>query len=345
MGDAANDAGGRERLPPRSVLFYPGHRREMLDSGLQSGADAVCLDLEDAVPPSGKADARSAAQAALERTSDAGLLDGPAPGNGGSGDGESGSRPPVEFLVRVNAPSGREGRRDLQSLREGPGRPAAVVVPGAASVDELDRVAEELSVPVVALVESPEGLAAAETIARSAVALRALALGPVDLARHLGCELDWEPLLYARSRLVHAAALGGVPVLDGPYTDLSDPEGLAREARSARRLGFDGKLALHPGQVEAVNHEFTPSADEVAEARTVLSAFEESGGETVRVEGRMVDRPVAEDARRLLSQARRAGSPTDDPRSDPEVDEEKDEEEDDAEDETGEPGPERRPHG
>lgn len=312
MADASNDAGRNDRLPPRSVLFYPGHRREMLDGALDSGADAVCLDLEDAVPPSGKEDARSAARAALERTSDAGLLEAPVPGDAGSG---SGRRSPVELLIRVNAPSVREGRRDLRSLREGPGRPAAVVVPGAASVDELDRVARELSVPVVALVESPAGLAAADSMARQATALRALALGPVDMARQLGCELDWEPLLYTRSRLVHAAALGGVPVLDGPYTDLSDPEGLAREARAARRLGFDGKMALHPRQVEAVNGVFTPSEDEVAEARAVLSAFEESGGEAVRVGGRMVDRAVAEAARRLLSRARRAGGPSDHPGS------------------------------
>lgn len=330
MGNATDDATPDERLPPRSVLFYPGHRRGMLDTALDSGADAVCLDLEDAVPPSGKEDARSAARAALERTSGAGRLDVPAGGEGRPGHAP---RPPVEFLVRVNAPSGREGRHDLQSLREGPGRPAAVVVPGAASVDELDRVAGELSVPVVALVESPEGLAAAESIAREASALRALALGPVDLARQLGCELDWEPLLYARSRLVHAAALGGVPVLDGPYTHLSDPEGLAREARAARRLGFDGKLALHPRQVEAVNDAFTPSEDEVAEARAVLSAFEESAGEAVRVGGRMVDEPVAEAARRLLSRARRAGGADEDPRSGAE------------EDEAGEPGPERPSRG
>jgi len=294
----------------------------MLDGALASGADAVCLDLEDAVPPSGKEDARSAARAALERTSDSGLLESPAPGDAGSG---SGRRPPVELLVRVNAPSGREGRRDLRSLREGPGRPAAVVVPGAASVDELDRVTGELSVPVVALVESPEGLAAADSMARRAGALRALALGPVDMARQLGCELDWEPLLYTRSRLVHAAALGGVPVLDGPYTDLSDPEGLSREARAARRLGFDGKLALHPRQVEPVNGAFTPSEDEVAEARAVLSAFEEGGGEAVRVGGRMVDRPVAEAARRLLSRARRRGGPSDHRRSSAEDEEEEDE--------------------
>lgn len=310
--DAANEAGRSERPPPRSVLFFPGHRREMLDGAVASGADAVCLDLEDAVPPSGKEEARSAARAALERTSDAGRLEAPASGDAGSG---SGGRPSVELLVRVNAPSGREGRRDLRSLREASGRPAAVVVPGAASVDELDRVAGELSVPVVALVESPEGLAAAESMAREASALRALALGPVDMARQLGCELDWEPLLYTRSRLVHAAALGGVPVLDGPYTELSDPEGLAREARASRRLGFDGKLALHPRQVEAVNRAFTPSEDEVAEARAVLSAFEEGGGEAVRVRGRMVDRPVAEAARRTLSRARRAEGSGDHPGS------------------------------
>lgn len=329
--DAANRGRREERPPPRSVLFYPGHRREMLDGALASGADAVCLDLEDAVPPSGKEDARSAARAALERTSDAGLLDAPAAVDPGS---EARRRPPVELLVRVNAPSGREGRRDLELLRQGGGRPAAVVVPGVESADELDRVAGKLSVPVVALVESPRGLAAAESIAREATALRALALGPVDLARQLGCELDWEPLLYARSRLVHAAALGGVAVLDGPYTDLSDPEGLAREAGAARRLGFDGKLALHPRQVAPVNDAFTPSKDEVAEARAVVSAFEESGGEAVRVEGRMVDRPVAEAARRLLARARRAEGSADDSRS--AAEEEREEEEDE-----GVPGVER----
>jgi len=93
----------------------------MLDGALASGADAVCLDLEDAVPPSGKDDARSAARAALERTSDAGRLEAPAPADAGSG---SGGRASVELLVRVNAPSGREGRRDLRDVREASGRSA-----------------------------------------------------------------------------------------------------------------------------------------------------------------------------------------------------------------------------
>lgn len=277
--------GSAPEVSPRSVLFYPGHRRHMLDGALDSGADAVCLDLEDAVPPGEKEAAREAARSALERV-----------GAGG-----------VELWVRINAPAGDQGRGDLDALAGAAGAPAAVVVPGADSAAELGRVAERTSAPVVALVESPRGLAAAEEMARDAPSLGALALGPVDLSTQLGCDLAWEPLLYARSRLVHAAALGGVPVLDGPYTDLSDADGLVREARAARSLGFDGKLALHPRQVDPVNRAFTPGEDEVAEARRIVAAYEENGGEAVRVGGRMVDRPVAEAARRLLRRARRAG--------------------------------------
>lgn len=304
------DRGADEAAPPRSVLFYPGHRGEMLDKALGSGADAVCLDLEDAVPGAAKRQARAAAREALERVEGGGI---PVPADGDHGErrqgaagtpGGAGRR--VELLVRVNSPDGEAGRRDLRALERAPGRPAAVVVPGAESPARLDRVAARASAPVVALVETPRGVEAAPEIGRETGSLRALALGPVDLSRHLGCALSWEPLLYARSRLVHAAALGGVPALDGPFTDLCDPDGLAAEARASRGLGFAGKLVLHPRQVGLVNRAFTPDEEEVAEAREVVSAWEESGGEAVRVDGRMVDRPVVEAARRVLFRAERS---------------------------------------
>lgn len=303
----AEDRGADDAPPPRSVLFYPGHRGEMLDKALGSGADAVCLDLEDAVPEAAKRKARAAAREALERVEEGGIVP-PGDASRRQGAADRAPRPGrgVKLLVRVNAPGGEAGRRDLRALERARGRPAAVVVPGAESPARLDEVGERTSAPVVALVESPRGLAAAEEIGRETGSLGAVALGPADLSRQLGCDLAWEPLLYARSRLVHAAALGGVPALDGPFTDLCDPDGLGAEARAARGLGFDGKLVLHPRQVGLVNRTFTPDEEEVARAREVVSAWEESGGEAVRVDGRMVDRAVVGAARRLLARAERS---------------------------------------
>jgi citrate lyase beta subunit len=162
---------------------------------------------------------------------------------------------------------------------------------------------------VIAMVETARGLEAAADIAE-APGVVALFLGGVDLAADLGCALTWDALLYARSRLVHAAALaGGRALLDVPDLDLDDVEGLEARTRSVAELGFTGKSAIHPRQIDPIHAALAPSDDEVGRARRLLDAYHRGGGGVVSFEGIMVDRPVAEAAGRVLWRASVTPSP------------------------------------
>jgi len=154
------------------------------------------------------------------------------------------------------------------------------------------------------LVETARGLAAAEALAAHP-RVAGLVLGGADLAADLGAVMSWEPLLYARSRLVHAAATAGVAVVDVPCLALDDGGALADEAARVRRLGFTGKLAIHPRQVAPINTAFTPDAAELEGARRVIAAVAAAGGGVAVVDGKMVDAPVVRSAERALALAAR----------------------------------------
>lgn len=126
------------------------------------------------------------------------------------------------------------------------------------------------------------------------------------MAADLRCKNAWEPLLYARSRVVHAAASAGVDVIDVPYLDLEDMSGMSREAGLAKDLGFSGKGAIHPKQIAELNRIFTPSDDEIARAKKVISAFEEADTGLVVVDGKLIEKPVIREMQRILSIADRA---------------------------------------
>ena len=138
----------------------------------------------------------------------------------------------------------------------------------------------------------------------------ALIFGGFDLSVELGADPGWEPLLYARSRVVHAAALCGLDAIDMPSRDLDDVSGLRAEAEQARRLGYAGKVAIHPAQIPVIHEVFTPSPEEVQQARRIIEADRAAGGGAVALDGRMVDRPVVEAARRVLMRARPASGRT-----------------------------------
>ena len=129
--------------------------------------------------------------------------------------------------------------------------------------------------PLVPMVETARGLAAAEEIATSSPLIACVFFGGIDLSSELGCVAEWSSLLYARSRVVHAGALAGVGVLDTPYMDVADLEGLAKEARAIRRLGFTGKAAIHPSQVPVIQDAFSPSDAEVKWALRIVQAYEQ----------------------------------------------------------------------
>jgi (S)-citramalyl-CoA lyase len=155
------------------------------------------------------------------------------------------------------------------------------------------------------MIETLRGLEAAAEISRALPSDRVLAvlLGCVDLSLELGCALEWEPLLYARSRVIHAAALAGAGVIDSPYLDVSNPAALEEEARRSARLGFMGKSAIHPSQLAPIHRAFAPSSEQLARARAVVEAFERMAGGVALLDGKLIERPVYLAAKRLLSSA------------------------------------------
>ena len=153
------------------------------------------------------------------------------------------------------------------------------------------------------IIEANDGLADAQAIARASRRVASLLFGAVDMSAELRCANAWEPLLYARARVVHAAASAGIDVLDVPFLDLADDEGLAREAAAAAAMGFGGKAAIHPRQLAAIHAAFTPTAEQLERARRVVAAYEASESGLVVLDGRLVELPVVRAMYRLLAAA------------------------------------------
>ena len=269
-------------------LFVPGSRPDRFDRAAAAGADEVVLDLEDAVAPGAKEAARTSVVTWLEA--------------GGSG------------WVRVNAVGSAHHDADVDAVAGCAGL-RGLVLPKAEDPDALAGVRRRLPahVGLLALVETAAGVDGARAIATSGAVDR-LALGAIDLALDLGAEETDEALLLARSTLVLASRLGGLPApVDGVTTATGD-DGAAREAAArARALGFGGKLCLHPRQLAPVREGFAPTAAQVAWAERVLEAswqhdddgLESSGPGVFALDGEMVDRPVLVRARAVLARASR----------------------------------------
>ena len=280
-----------EFQPRRSFIFMPGVSPDMFPKALATGADIVCIDLEDAIAPNHKQDAR-------ERTMK--LFETPQAKDG------------VERIVRINCLRTADGMADVQSAVSAVTAPPALMLPKVVSPDEVKALDELLTehdmlTRLHVIIETNAGLEAAYDIAQSSGRIDAMFFGGVDMAAELRAANRWETLLYARSRVVHAAAGAGLDVIDVPYLDLDDMEGMEREAQLAEELGFTGKGAIHPKQIADLNEVFTPSAEEVARARKVVTAFEEANTGLVVVDGKLIEKPVVREMQRILSVAERAG--------------------------------------
>ncbi|MFG1230023.1 HpcH/HpaI aldolase/citrate lyase family protein [Xanthobacter wiegelii] len=263
------------RLLPVFVvpLFAPADRPERFAKAAASGADAVILDLEDAVQPDAKVRGRAALTTAFT---------------------------PLPVLVRINARGTRCHLDDLAAVARLV--PAGVILPKAEDPRDLDRVAAALppSVPIVALVESAAGLAHVRALADHPAVAR-LAFGSVDFCADLGCAHSREALAVARFEVILASRLAGIGApLDGVTTALDDAAAAVDDARHARSLGFGGKLAIHPRQIAPIREGFCPDAVEIAWAEKVLAV---AGAGAVAVDGTMVDEPVRIRARALLALA------------------------------------------
>jgi citrate lyase subunit beta / citryl-CoA lyase len=256
----------------RSYLFAPGHNAKLLERVFDAGADAVMLDLEDAVPP----DAKERARAMVADV----LADHPS-------------------WVRVNLPQTELCAADLDAVAEAA---FGIRIPKAESPEDVAWVAERApGKPIICAIESARGLLAAAEIA-AASGVRHLAMGGVDLRRDLNAEAGNLQTLYARSHIVVASRAAGLEApIDSVYPRLDDDAGLREQAEFARSLGFFGKSAIHPRQLAILHEVFTPSDEEVAWAREVVAAFEAAEGEAFQLpSGEFVDVPVAERARRVL---------------------------------------------
>ena len=300
-------SGGRPIRPRRALLFVPGTHADRFEKAVASGVDSVCIDLEDSVTEGKKNQAR---QNAVDY-----ILSVAAAGTGAGG---------PELIVRINTPKSDAGLEDLEALERNGARPDAIILPKVGGPEAVRSVAERLDAsfeegtPVLLpLIETAAGLHRVEEIATASTGetalVAALLFGGFDLAAELGSSTEWEALLYARSRIVHSAALAGLPSMDMPDRDVRDTEGLARNASAARGLGFSGKMAIHPAQVPVIQDAFSPTDLEVERARRVVVAAEagEADGQgVVLLDGHMVDLPVVRAARSTLAAHEAATSRT-----------------------------------
>ncbi|MDR5652131.1 HpcH/HpaI aldolase/citrate lyase family protein [Ruixingdingia sedimenti] len=254
----------------RAPLFVPANRPERFAKAAASGADAVILDLEDAVPADAKATARDAL--------DCGFTG-------------------LPVIVRINAAGTPWHADDLAAVARL--RVAAVMLPKSEDPADLARVSAAVGKPLIALVETGRGLTNARALAAAPGVVR-IAFGSVDYCADLGCAHLREVLLPARSELVLAARLAGIAApIDGVTTRLDDPAVTHDDAAHARALGMTGKLCIHPAQIAQVKRAFAPGEAEIDWARRVLA----SGDGAVSVDGAMVDEPVRIRARAILAQA------------------------------------------
>jgi (S)-citramalyl-CoA lyase len=280
--------------PRRSFIFSPGLRPDMFPKALASGTDIVCVELEDGIAPKDKAAARRAGL---------GLFAEP-PDENGADDG-------VERIVRINCLRTEFGLADVQAVLATDTPPPALMLPKVMTPDEVVWLDDLLSerghdTRLHIIIETNQGLEAAHDIAQASPRIDALFFGGVDMAAELRCKNAWEPLLYARSRVVHAAAAAGIDAIDVPYLDLDDLDGMAREASLARDLGFSGKGSIHPKQIPILNRVFTPDEAAVAHAKRILQAFADADTGLVVVDGKLIEKPVLREMSRIISIAERA---------------------------------------
>ena len=278
----------------RSLVFVPGNRANMLERALGFGADIVMVDLEDSVPPGEKAAARDLAVAWTPRLVAAGR----------------------RVMVRVNSLDTGLAADEL----------AAVVSPDLAGVSigkgntpwelrQVDRLLAPLeaaagiaagSIKVVPWIETALAIVHVYEMARASRRIVGLAFGAEDYTNDMGVIRNdfGEECYYARSAVAVAARAAGVAALDGPFVGFRDPDGLRKDAGTARQMGYTGKFAIHPAQIDIINETFSPHPDDVAYARRVVAAWDEAeaaGRGSLSIDGRMVDVPVVKRAQNLLA--------------------------------------------
>ena len=268
----------------RSFIFTPGLQPEMFPKALVSGADMVCIELEDGIAIKDKDIARKNtinALKTLEVKSD------------------------VELVVRINCQRTKFGLLDLEAFISSEIKIKAIMLPKVKTPDEIKFIDDlltdcNLDTDLHVIMETNEALENIYDIAHASKRTVALYFGGVDMAAELRVDNKWENLLYARSKLVHAGASAGLDVIDVPYLDLENMDGMKKEAELVRNLGFTGKGSIHPKQIKILNEVFTPPQDEIVKAKKILEQFNNSNTGLVVIDGKLIEKPVLREMQRKI---------------------------------------------
>ena len=279
--------------PRRSALYMPGTNARAIEKARTLPVDVVILDLEDSIAPEAKADAREAVRGAIKA-------------------GGFGSR---ELAVRINGLDTEHWLADVDMIHDA--RPDVILVPKVSQPVTLENLADRLmdlgtdhKIMVWAMIETPMAILNVREIAAQAqdreTRLACLVIGTNDLAKEMRARIvpGRAPVVPLLVQAIVAARASGLDILDGPFNDLGNAEGFAEECAQARDLGFDGKTLIHPNQIAPCNTAFTPGADEIAQARKIIAAFdrpENHGKGVIALDGRMVERLHADIARRTVA--------------------------------------------
>lgn len=263
----------------RSLLFVPGNRSDRFEKACQAGADLVCIDLEDAVGPSEKEAARKDVLEWLSQTEHR------------------------HVSLRINGTNTDEGQADIAALKNCGLTLPFVMVPKVAAksdIEKLDRALPKNLGPFIAIIESAAGLVHSEEIfshPRVTIGM----YGSIDYAGDVDCDQSWDTHLYARSRLIAAAAAFDVQLFDVPHIHVRDLDDCEATTRRAKALGIHARAAIHPAQIERIHAALAPSAEEVAYAEKVIAADKAANGNVVLMDGKFIEAPVVKKARRVLA--------------------------------------------
>ena len=268
----------------RSFIFTPGLNPEMFPKALASGADMVCIELEDGIAIKDKDEARKNTINALKTLE---------------------VKNDVELVVRVNCQRTKPGLLDLEAFISSKLKVKALMLPKVKTPDEITFIDDLLSdcnldTDLHVIMETNEALENIYDIAHSSKRIVALYFGGVDMAAELRVPNSYENLIYARSKLVHAGASVGVDVIDVPYLDLEDMNGMKKEAELVRNLGFTGKGSIHPKQINILNEVFTPSDEEINKAKKIIDQFNASDTGLVVIDGKLIEKPVLREMQRRI---------------------------------------------
>ena len=274
--------------PRRSLLFVPGSRLEIFPKAITSSADVVCVDLEDAVAEKQKDKARKEVITLIMKQR-------ALPANTSK-----------EIWIRINTIRSTNGLADVLAIAQAEAAPDGIMIPKITSPEEIHILRDTLSVKhkdlkFHPLIETTKGLKRAYDIAKSSHKIGSIVFGGFDMSANLRVEPNWDTLLFARHELVLAAANANVDLIDMPYFGLENPEGLKEESKKASEIGYTGKCAIHPKQINIINQVFSPNPEEVKKAKNLIEKYESQDRAFVEIDGILMEKPVVEHLYRIIA--------------------------------------------